>query len=98
MDENNRKLVILDLTLALIVLALFGMASLTFNSRHVDPELIQVASDVKPYDDVGTSTIPSSRIPVLHQVSMETTNGSTPLPGFVSENLNDSGSGAISNP
>jgi len=97
MDENNRKLVILDLVLALIVLALFGMSSLTFNSRHADSEIIQVASDAKSHNDVETSTVARSRMFVLHHVSMETTSGSTPLPEFVSEIQNNSGSGAISN-
>ena len=40
MSENKRKLVILDLALALIVLALFGLAPLTANSDHTDPDSI----------------------------------------------------------
>lgn len=98
MDENNRKLMILNLALALIVLALFGISSLTFNSRHADPELIQLANDVKSGNDVGTSTTPGSRTDMLHHVSMETASGSTPLPEFVSEIPNNSGFGDTSNP
>ena len=98
MDENNRKLVILDLALALIVFALFGMSSLTFNSHHADPEIIQAASDAKSDNYVGTSTVSRNHKLVLHHVSMETTSGSTPLPEFVSEIPNNSGFGAISNP
>ena len=60
MDVNKRKLVVVDLVLALIVLALFGLAPLTFNSRNADPDLIQGGSNVGSGNDVEISRIARS--------------------------------------
>jgi len=79
MSENKRKLVILDLALALIVLALFGLAPLTANSDHTDPDSILTGNGMGSGNDVGTSTIPRSRTPLLYSVSMEATSASTTL-------------------
>lgn len=99
MTENSRKLVILDLALALIVFALFGVASLTFHGRHADPEFIQVESDTISDNGVEIYTIPSNHESALHHVSMETTSGSTTLlPESISEIPSNSNSGEISDP
>ena len=79
MDENKRKLVILDLVLVLILLALFGLAPPTFYCRHADSDLIQAGCDVASGNDVRTSPIPLSGTLLSHHVLMKTTNGSTPL-------------------
>lgn len=60
MNVHERKLVILDLALALIVLALFGLAPATFNSHDADADLIQMGSDVGSGNEVRTSTIARS--------------------------------------
>lgn len=60
MNVNERKLVILNLALALVVLALFGLAPAAFNSHNADADLIQVGSNVGSGNEVRTSRIARS--------------------------------------
>ena len=45
MDSNKRKLVIMDLALAFVVIALFGLAPQVSDSRDANPDSVQVGSD-----------------------------------------------------
>lgn len=78
MNVNKRKLLVMDLALALIVFTLFAMApKTTSNSRHADLDLNRVESDVGKGNGVVTSRITDSRTPLVSRVSIETNNGST---------------------
>ena len=45
MDTNKRKLVVMDLALAFIVIALFALAPQISDSRNANPDSVQVGSD-----------------------------------------------------
>ena len=85
MDTSKRKLVVMDLALAFIVLALFALAPTISDSRNANPDLIKIGSDAGSGSDGGTSGIPLSLKHLLFRVSMETTSGSTLLPDYVSK-------------
>jgi len=61
MTETKRKLVVMDVTLAILVVALFSMAPLTTNNDGADHSTSQMGSDVGSDNDGR----PSSRTDFL---------------------------------
>ena len=57
MDKITRKFAILNLTLALIVLALFGFAPSTIDSHHTDPDVFPEGSGLALEGGVGMPAI-----------------------------------------
>lgn len=98
MDENNRKIALLDMVLALIVLALFALAPASFELHRDSPELIRAESNVGPGNSSGTSILSKSLMPSTYQVSMEATDQSIPASGIVSDIPNQGGVAIISRP
>lgn len=98
MDENKRKIAFLDLVLALIVLALFGLAPLSFDVNRGNPQRIQAERDVMPGDSEGTSVLSSSLTSSLSRVSMETVGQPVSASGFVSDIPNQGVVVTISSP
>jgi hypothetical protein len=66
MDSSKRKLMFMDIALALIVLALFGLAPLlTAHKRANDPDFIKGESDVRSGNELTISSIPRGRTHLL---------------------------------
>ena len=71
MGTDKRKLLLLDLTLALIVIALFQLAPVAVNSRDANANLSQSGSGLGAIHDMGTFRIPLRHdLPLHHYVNV----------------------------